>query len=652
MDIRSSWPKWVVGGALAGVAVAAVCWRWGSSLAPVIAAPAAQAPAQPPQAAPAIPAPSPEYTQWVVAYIHGTVPITREMLGEYLIARMGADKLDALINLKVIEHECKERGLSVSAADVENAYRADLQGMKVTRREFEGQFLKQRRLTPQEYKDVLRKNLLLTKLCQSRVQVTDDDVRKAYEARFGERVECQIIYWSKEKEADARAAYERIRANPQVFDSEARMQEIPNFAAVAGRLPPFGRNSGESAELENAAFGLKPGDISPLVTGKLGGLLVVRCLARFPAQNEPLEKVRDALTREVREKKAQDEMRKIIPEFQTRAAPKKILTGEQNPNQLSPEIQLVSAQVPAQNAPANTAAKPSSDYSERVVAYIYDRVPITREMLGEYLITRFGTQRLDALLHKMVIEYTCRQRGFDVTPAEVEAALQQALHEQQMTLEEFKDRIRQEHRATLYEWKEDVIRPRLLMNKLFQGQVRASEEEIRMAYEAHYGEKVACQMILWPREEEKRVMMMYAKLRDDPQEFERVAGTQASPGLAKAQGRIADMGRHTTGNRELEKVAFGLKPGEVSHVMGVPEGLVVIKCLGRVPPQGKPLEEVRAALEREVVEKKMVLEIPKLGKELYQAANPVRILKDLEDTAQVIRDVRQEIEAGLKKDGK
>src|SRR3974390_531372 len=36
-----------------------------------------------------------------------------------------------------------------------------------------------------------------------------------------------------------------------------------------------------------------------------------------------------------------------------------------------------------------------SDYDKRVVAYIHNNIPITREDLGEYLIARFGAQRVE-----------------------------------------------------------------------------------------------------------------------------------------------------------------------------------------------------------------------------------------------------------------
>src|SRR5262245_34756609 len=55
-------------------------------------------------------------------------------------------------------------------------------------------------------------------------------------------------------------------------------------------------------------------------------------------------------------------------------------------------------------APAAAPGQPS-DYSQRVVAYIYGSVPITRQDLGEYLIERFGAGRLELLVNKKVIEH-------------------------------------------------------------------------------------------------------------------------------------------------------------------------------------------------------------------------------------------------------
>src|SRR5262249_30376282 len=159
-----------------------------------------------------------------------------------------------------------------------------------------------------------------------------------------------------------------------------------------------------------------------------------------------------ALEQEVRDKKIQQEMDKVFPELQKRASPDIRFARTERPNQLAPEVQLVSAQLPAAGSSGNDTIRPSADYSERVVGYIYGNVPITREMLGEFLIARVGVQRLDNLINKLIIEYECRRHGIEVTPVEVEASLQQTLREQKLTLDQFKERLATEHRSNLYEW--------------------------------------------------------------------------------------------------------------------------------------------------------------------------------------------------------
>src|SRR5260370_34641566 len=50
---------------------------------------------------PASTAPASDYSQRVVAYIHGNIPVTREELGEFLIARQGASKVELLVNRRL-----------------------------------------------------------------------------------------------------------------------------------------------------------------------------------------------------------------------------------------------------------------------------------------------------------------------------------------------------------------------------------------------------------------------------------------------------------------------------------------------------------------------------------------------------------------------
>jgi len=123
--------------------------------------------------------------------------------------------------------------------------------------------------------------------------------------------------------------------------------------------------------------------------------------------------------------------------------------------------------------------EPSSDYAQRVVAYIYGNVAVTREELGEYLIARFGPDKLELLVNKKIIEHACRQKGVEVTPAELELALETDCAKLGVTKDVFLNQVLRERKVTLYEWKEDVLKPQILLSKLCQDRVQATEDEIR-----------------------------------------------------------------------------------------------------------------------------------------------------------------------------
>ena len=131
----------------------------------------------------------------------------------------------------------------------------------------------------------------------------------------------------------------------------------------------------------------------------------------------------------------------------------------------------------------------SSDYSNRVVAYIYDNIPIMREELGEYLIARFGAERLDFLVNRRIVEMACQAKGIYVTDQEVDTQFMEDLkgYGASMSPKDFTNQILKRFNKTLYEWKEDVIRPRLLLSKLCRPMVEVTQKDLLEAFETRYG---------------------------------------------------------------------------------------------------------------------------------------------------------------------
>src|SRR5437870_4588563 len=74
--------------------------------------------AQPPSG-PVVPASgtTSDYSKLPVAQIHGNIWITREDLGEFLIARHGYANLELLVNRRIIDHACQQKGVTVTDAE-------------------------------------------------------------------------------------------------------------------------------------------------------------------------------------------------------------------------------------------------------------------------------------------------------------------------------------------------------------------------------------------------------------------------------------------------------------------------------------------------------------------------------------------------------
>lgn len=302
------------------------------------------------------------------------------------------------------------------------------------------------------------------------------------------------------------------------------------------------------------------------------------------------------------------------------------------------------ARAPEQPTPANTSA----DSSKRPAAYIYNTHMISREELGEYLIAREGAAKLPFLVNRRIIEHACKQRGIEVTHAEVEASLANDLKDLGgLTVKQFEKNLLKQYRKTLFEWKEDVIWPKLALTKIARDRIKVEPKDLEDAFNAYHGEKVDGRLIIFKPEEKQYVLnKIYGEIRNSEEDFNRYAKMQASPTLAARGGRLErPIGRNTTGDAELEKEIFALKPGEVSTIMERAEGIVVFKCDRHIPADATvKLEDVRAKLEKEIMDKKIQAELPKVFEQLRIEANPTLFIKQEVFQEDMEREVKKEVD--------
>src|SRR5690242_11011914 len=111
---RAAWRRLALPATVAGLIALAFCW--GRSLGQSAPADATPVPRLTRVRAPFE---GPEYAGRPVAYIYGNIPVTREELGDYLIAREGPERVITLVNRKIIDRECQRQRVYVTDAEVE-----------------------------------------------------------------------------------------------------------------------------------------------------------------------------------------------------------------------------------------------------------------------------------------------------------------------------------------------------------------------------------------------------------------------------------------------------------------------------------------------------------------------------------------------------
>lgn len=282
---------------------------------------------------------------------------------------------------------------------------------------------------------------------------------------------------------------------------------------------------------------------------------------------------------------------------------------------------------------ANPALASSADpQGTRVVAYINSQ-PIYREELGEYLIARYGADRVEFLVSRKIVEAECKKYNIVVTDADVNYRYLQELRSfggaaGALSEADFVSKILRPFNKTLYEWKEDVIRPKLMMEQLVRATIRITDADIREGFEARFGPKVQCRMLVL-KDDHRVVDEVWAKVRNNPAEFIVECKKQFIPELAKKEGVMPPIHKHF-GDKNIEEKAFQLKENEISTVIGMPDGTSVILMCEKHLPENKlaRLENERERISKEMEELRIAQRIPEVFKELRKSADVKILLKN------------------------
>ena len=241
--------------------------------------------------------------------------------------------LESLINLRLLYQHSQAKGIRIDDSEVETYYQAKV-AKYPSKRDYE-KSIKAAGLADADIKMRIRRTLGAQKFVEERVApkatVTDEEVQAYYEANPNEfehdvlvhaaHILIKVSPWAdKESRHKAKAKLVNIRAQIEAgadFAEMARKYSEGPSKANGGDLGYFGYAQ-MAPTFETAAFSLKPGEISNVVTTQFGYHLI-KVYDRRPAGKETLEEAAPILKSRFQKERLDTHLRHVVDQLKAKA---------------------------------------------------------------------------------------------------------------------------------------------------------------------------------------------------------------------------------------------------------------------------------------------------------------------------------------------
>ncbi len=240
-------------------------------------------------------------------------------------------------------------------------------------------------------------------------------------------------------------------------------------------------------------------------------------------------------------------------------------------------ILLAAAQV--STVVAQEKPKPSvnpMDTLPKVVAVVNGQT-ISREQLGEACLRRYGSVVLDNLLNKHLILQACAAKGVNITQADVNDEINRVSQKFGLTTKLFLQALEEERDITPEQYASEIVWPMLALRALAVDKIQVTNEEIDRVIQSEYGPKVQVRMIAVSDVEKAKQLL--AQATATPEQFRRIAKEQSEDAVSASVEGLLPPIRHHSGDDQLEKIAFQLRPNEISPIFQIGEMHVILQCV-------------------------------------------------------------------------
>jgi parvulin-like peptidyl-prolyl isomerase len=539
----------------------------------------------------------------IVALVNGQKIVLQD-LANLCVLRHGEEVLENMVNRYLILQACQERKIEIKQKDVDDEIARIASKFNLSVQMYLKLLESERDIRPEYYaSDIVWPMLALRELSKDMLKVSPQDIDRAFQSEIGPKVQERM---SATKDcAKLQQVHQQAAANPELFKTLAREHsEDPASASVEGLLPPIRMNTGED-ELERIAFALQPGQVSEIF--KVGDLNVtLQCVRHMPPANPPaaqLAEIQGRIKSELEEQKLRESAETIYTELRNRSQIVTVL-GQSQLQQQYPGI-----------------------------AAVINGQSVTMEILEKECVKRFGNKILEGEINRKLVEDALTKSGQGVTQAEVDQEIRNtALFYGYINADGTPDVQRwvadvlSDKGKTIEMYVRDAVWPTVALKKLCADQVQITEEDVRMAFEANFGQRAEILAIVMSNQRTAQEVWEMARGRNTEQFFGELANQYSVEPSSRANfGKVPPLRKHG-GQASLEKAAFGLKPGEMSGIIEVGGQYVILRSQGFTDPVVQDINAVKEDLVKEIREKKLAKQMDTMMAKLSADAQITNIL--------------------------
>lgn len=239
----------------------------------------------------------------IVAVVNGQ-KIPKQELYTLLIDTYGEDALDVLIRRTLILQAAEKEGIKITDTEIEQKLEAlinnEIEGLLRTyqikdRADLEKELAKvgsslenvKKKMSTRMRKQA-EVELLAERLMEKTITVTDEDLQKAYDLQYGEKIEASQIVFRTRREAED--ALKKLQAGAD-FATLAKNESVDRISAArGGKMQPFSPKDAMGAEVAH----LKVGEISGIIKTDYG-YHIIKITDRKPPSNKSFKSVKGEL---------------------------------------------------------------------------------------------------------------------------------------------------------------------------------------------------------------------------------------------------------------------------------------------------------------------------------------------------------------------